>query len=82
MATLVPPKSKRQKLADLKKTQEQHVEIPQEDVPNIVVILRASDTGQQLGSKIFLPATTTPQELTQIVNKLLGTVRTTCMNST
>lgn len=74
MATVLPPKSKRRKLEELKKTQEQNLEIAQEDFPNIVVTLRASDTGEQLGGRLFIPANATPAQLSEIVNQLLGNV--------
>src|SRR5690606_4523226 len=74
---VLPPKSKRVKVAELEKASTQYHEAPvvKPEAPNIVITLRAADTNSPLGGKLFLPADTTPMQLSQIVNKLLGTVR-------
>jgi ribosome assembly protein 4 len=75
MATVLPPKSKRQKLADSKRTQEQQkIQLIPEIVPNVVVHLRASDTGDQLGGELHIPGNSTAQQLDLLVNSLLRTV--------
>lgn len=75
MATVLPPKSKRQKLADTKRTREQQdIELIPESVPNVVVHLRASDTGDQLAGELHIPGNSTAQQLDLLVNKLLRTV--------
>lgn len=77
MATVLPPKSKRQKLADSKRTQEQQkIQLVPETVPNVVVHLRASDTGDQLGGELHIPGNSTAQQLNLLVNSLLRTVTT------
>ncbi|RPA86372.1 WD40 repeat-like protein [Ascobolus immersus RN42] len=75
MSTVLPPKSKRVKVAELEKASTQFHEEPvvKAESPNIVITLRAADTNNPLGGKLFLPADTTPKQLSQIVNKLLGT---------
>ncbi|KAL7276682.1 ribosome assembly [Rhizina undulata] len=74
MATVLPPKSKRQKLAESNRAREQqHIELVPEHVPNVVVHLRASDTGNQLGGELHIPGNTTAQQLDLLVNKLFGT---------
>jgi len=75
MATVPPPKSKRQKFSDTKRTREQQdIELIPESVPNVVVHLRASDTGDQLGGELHIPGNSTAQQLDLLVNKLLRTV--------
>ncbi|RPB12963.1 WD40 repeat-like protein [Morchella conica CCBAS932] len=74
MATVLPPKSKRQKLAESKISQaQQKIDLIPEHVPNVVVHLQASDTGAQLGGELHIPGNTTAQQLDLLVNKLLGT---------
>ncbi|CAZ86082.1 unnamed protein product [Tuber melanosporum] len=74
MATVLPPKSRRQKLADAKRTREQQdIEFIPESVPNVVVHLRASDTGDQLAGELRIPGNSTAQQLDLLVNKLLQT---------
>ncbi|KAF8471986.1 quinon protein alcohol dehydrogenase-like superfamily [Kalaharituber pfeilii] len=74
MATQFPPKSKRIKLAESKLAREQQeIDLVPENLPNVVINLRASDTGKQLGSELHIPGNTTVQQLGLIVNKLLGT---------
>jgi hypothetical protein len=76
MATILPPKAKRVKREELQRAQEQHsVEVVPENSPNVVVHLRASDTGNQLGGELHIPGNATVQQLDQLVNKLLETVR-------
>ncbi|KAI5776192.1 quinon protein alcohol dehydrogenase-like superfamily [Geopyxis carbonaria] len=73
MSTLLPPKSKRVKREQLQRSKEQQsLDLPLEDVPNVVVHLRASDTGNQLGGELHIPGNTSAQQLDQLVNKLLG----------
>jgi hypothetical protein len=75
MSTLLPPKAKRVKREELQRAREQVApELVPEDVPNVVVQLRASDTGAQLGGELHIPGNATAQQLDQLVNKLLGTV--------
>ena len=75
MSTVLPPKAKRVKREELQRASEQRpVEFVPEDVPNVVVHLRASDTGAQLGGELHIPGNATAQQLDQLVNKLLGTV--------
>lgn len=77
MATVLPPKSKRQKLAESKIAQaQQKIDLVPEHVPNVVIHLQAADTGTQLGGELHIPGNTTAQQLDLLVNKLLGTVRT------
>lgn len=77
MATVLPPKSKRQKLAESKIVQaQQKIDLVPEHVPNVVVHLQAADTGTQLGGELHIPGNTTAQQLDLLVNKLLGTART------
>ncbi|KAI5810176.1 WD40-repeat-containing domain protein [Peziza echinospora] len=72
MATQFPPKSKRIKLAESNRSKEQQdVELRPVNVPNVVVNLRASDTGKQLSSELHIPGDATVQQLGLIVNKLL-----------
>ncbi|KAA8896795.1 quinon protein alcohol dehydrogenase-like superfamily [Sphaerosporella brunnea] len=74
MSTLLPPKPKRVKREELQRAREQQVpDLVPEDVPNVVVQLRASDTGTQLGGELHIPGNATSQQLDQLVNKLLGT---------
>lgn len=76
MTTVLPPKSKRQKLAESKIAQaQQKIDLIPEHVPNVVVHLQAADTGTQLGGELHIPGNTTAQQLDLLVNKLLGTVR-------
>lgn len=78
MATVLPPKSKRQKLAESKIAQaQQKIDLIPEHVPNVVVHFQASDTGAQLGGELHIPGNTTAQQLDLLVNKLLGTVCST-----
>ncbi|KAF3191471.1 hypothetical protein TWF106_010878 [Orbilia oligospora] len=74
MATLVPPKSKRIKLAEQKKTAEQaeFAEIPS-DLPDILIQFRASDTGENDKTPIKVPGATTVKQLELLLNELLGT---------
>lgn len=75
MATLFPPKSKRVKLAESKRAQsQQEVDLVPEHISKIVINLRAADTGKQLGSELHIPGDATVEQLSLIVNKLLGTV--------
>ncbi len=75
MATVPPPPSKKRKLAEQKKAQEQAaITVIPDDVPNVVINLRAADTGKQLGSELHIPGNVSAQQLDLLVNKLLGTV--------
>lgn len=75
MSTVLPPKAKRVKREELQRAREQQpLNLVPEDVPNVVVHLRASDTGSQLGGELHIPGNATAQQLDQLVNKLLGTV--------
>jgi ribosome assembly protein 4 len=76
MSTVLPPKAKRQKREELQRATEQQPlsQLVPDDVPNVVVQLRASDTGSQLGGELHIPGNATAQQLDQLVNKLLGTV--------
>ncbi|KAF8541373.1 quinon protein alcohol dehydrogenase-like superfamily [Trichophaea hybrida] len=74
MSTVLPPKTKRVKREELQRAREQQpLDLVPEDVPNVVVQLRASDTGNQLGGELHIPGNATAQQLDQLVNKLLGT---------
>ena len=76
MATQFPPKSKRIKLSETKRSQAQaEIDLVPDNLPNVVINLRASDTGKQLGSELHIPGNATVQQLGLIVNNLLGTVR-------
>jgi ribosome assembly protein 4 len=76
MSTVFPPKAKRVKREELQRaTEQQPVNNLPTDAPNVVVNLRASDSGDQLGGELHIPGTTTAAQLEQLVNKLLGTVR-------
>jgi hypothetical protein len=75
MSTLLPPKAKRAKREELQRAREQQApEFVPDDVPNVVVQLRASDTGTQLGGELHIPGNASAQQLDQLVNKLLGSV--------
>ena len=76
MSTVLPPKAKRVKREELQRAREQQpLNLVPDDVPNVVVHLKASDTGNQLGGELHIPGNATAQQLDQLVNKLLGTVR-------
>jgi ribosome assembly protein 4 len=76
MSTVLPPKAKHVKREELQRAREQQpVDLIPENVPNVVVQLRASDTGNQLGGELHIPGNATAKQLDQLVNKLLGTVR-------
>jgi ribosome assembly protein 4 len=76
MATVLPPKAKRVKREELQRAKEQQpLNLVPTDVPNVVVHLRASDTGTRLGGEFHIPGNATAQQLDQLVNKLLGTAR-------
>jgi len=73
MATLLPPPSKKQRLAQAK------VEpIDLSTVTgNVLCQFRASDTGEVTGTTIRIPAKTTAKELELLLNQLLSNVLTT-----
>ncbi|EPS41732.1 hypothetical protein H072_4377 [Dactylellina haptotyla CBS 200.50] len=73
MATLLPPKSKRIKLEEQKKTAEQaeFAQIPS-DLPDILIQFRASDTGENDKTPIKIPGATTVKQLELLLNELLG----------
>ncbi|KAF8426396.1 WD40-repeat-containing domain protein [Tirmania nivea] len=74
MSTQFPPKSKRAKLEESNRAKaQQEVDLIPQHVPNVVINLRASDTGKQLGSELHIPGNATVQQLGLIVNNLLGT---------
>lgn len=75
MSTLLPPKAKRVKREELQRAREQQApDLVPDDVPNVVIQLRASDTGTQLGGELHIPGNASAQQLDQLVNKLLGSV--------
>ncbi|GAO47091.1 WD40 repeat-like protein [Saitoella complicata NRRL Y-17804] len=69
MATVVPPKSKRQRLEAQKPRDIE--EIP-EDAGSVLVQFRASDTGELAGPTISIPANVTVKQMELLVNQLLG----------
>ncbi|KAF3926514.1 Beta-TrCP [Arthrobotrys entomopaga] len=73
MATLLPPKSKRRKLDEQKKTAEQaEYALMPTDLPDILIQFRASDTGENDKTPIKIPGTTTVKQLELLLNELLG----------
>src|SRR6266496_3601274 len=70
MATLLPPPSKRAKLAQ--PTQEP-VDLSTV-TDNVLCQFKASDTGEITGTTIHIPARTTAKELELLLNQLLKTV--------
>ncbi|KAF8469156.1 WD40-repeat-containing domain protein [Kalaharituber pfeilii] len=57
---------------------QQEIDLVPENLPNVVINLRASDRGKQLGSKLHIPGNTTMQQPGLIANKLLGTDEDKC----
>jgi len=75
MSTLLPPKAKRVKREELQRARGQQApDLVPDNVPNVVVQLRASDSGTQLGGELHIPGNASAQQLDQLVNKLLGSV--------
>lgn len=75
MATVLPPLSKKRRLAESANARkQQEVPVIPDNPPNVVINLRAADTGSQLGGELHVPGDATTQQLDQLVNKLLGTV--------
>jgi ribosome assembly protein 4 len=70
MATLLPPPSKKAKLAQAESAQIDLSTITQ----NVLCQFRASDTGEVTGTTIRIPARTTAKELELLLNQLLQTV--------
>lgn len=70
MTTLLPPPSKREKLAQA--TQEP-VDLSTV-TGNVLCQFKASDTGEITGTTIRIPARTTAKELELLLNQLLNTV--------
>jgi hypothetical protein len=70
MATLLPPPSKRQKLAE--------PAVPPIDLStvtgNVLLQFKASDTGETTGSTLRIPAKTTAKELELLLNQILNNV--------
>ena len=70
MATVLPPKSKRQKLAESEKVRE-NIEIPA-GLGSVRVQFRAADSGQNVFSQISVPvADATSRNLETLLNTLL-----------
>jgi ribosome assembly protein 4 len=78
MATVVPPKSKRQKLVESEKIKEQRrLDVVPEDLGSIRLQFRASDTGENVAGQISVPVTQgSTRNLETLLNTLLGTVCT------
>ena len=70
MATLLPPPSKKAKLAQAEST---HIDLST-ITQNVLCQFRASDTGEVTGTTIRIPARTTAKELELLLNQLLQTV--------
>ena len=70
MATLLPPPSKRAKLAQPK---QEPVDLSTV-TGNVLCQFKASDTGEVTGTTIRIPARTTAKELELLLNQLLNTV--------
>jgi ribosome assembly protein 4 len=69
MTTLLPPPSKRAKLASL----ENQLDLSAV-TGNVLVQFKASDTGEITGTTVRIPARTTARELELLLNQLLNTV--------
>lgn len=69
MTTLLPPPSKREKLAIL----ENQIDLSTV-TGNALVEFKASDTGEITGTTVRIPARTTARELELLLNQLLNTV--------
>lgn len=70
MATLLPPPSKKAKLAQAEATQIDLSTVTE----NVLCQFRASDTGEVTGTTVRIPARTTAKELELLLNQLLQTV--------
>jgi ribosome assembly protein 4 len=70
MATLLPPQSKKQKLAQAK---EESIDLSTV-TGNVLCQFKASDTGEVTGSTIRIPARTSAKELELLLNQLLNNV--------
>jgi ribosome assembly protein 4 len=73
MATVLPPKSKRQKLVESNISKEQQeIDIIPEDAGSVRIQFRASDTGENTASQISIPvANATTKNLENLLNTLL-----------
>jgi ribosome assembly protein 4 len=72
MTTLLPPPSKRAKLAS---ASDNPVDLSTV-TSNVLVQFKASDTGEITGTTVRIPARTTARELELLLNQLLNTVDT------
>ena len=70
MTTLLPPPSKKAKLAQAEAAQFDLSSVTE----NVLCQFRASDTGEVTGTTIRIPARTTAKELELLLNQLLQTV--------
>jgi len=72
MTTLLPPPSKRAKIAAAAEDQVDMSVV----TGNVLVQFKASDTGEITGTTVRIAARTTVRELELLLNQLLNTVRT------
>jgi hypothetical protein len=70
MTTLLPPPSKKAKLASSSENQI----VLSTVTGNVLVQFKASDTGEITGTTVRIPAPTTARELELLLNQLLNTV--------
>jgi len=77
MTTLLPPPSKRAKLANLTLEPLDLSTV----TGNVLCQFKASDTGETTGSTIRIPAKTTAKELELLLNQLLNNVCPHCLGN-
>ena len=70
MATLLPPPSKRAKLAQ---PAEERIDLSNV-TGSVLVQFKAADTGEITGTTVRIPARTTARELESLINQLLNNV--------